>query len=249
MPRFSPQYRKELAVIQRDMKGRTWGVARTISDDITNFKSTLPLIQDLKNPGMRDRHWRKVMDKVNSTFNPYSDDFRLETIASLGLYNHIEFISNLSASATKEYKIERGLQDIEGVWAATNLDVLPHRDEYLKLSVSEEVFSALEEHQATLGAMKISRFVAIFEKKVEEWERNLSRIAEFVEAALQVQRQWIHLESIFGASQDMKKHLPGESTMFEYVNDTWGKLTKRINTGTRAIVIPCCLVFLCRVAH
>lgn len=46
--------------------------------------------------------------------------------------------------------------------------------------------------------MKISRFVANFEKKVEEWERNLSRIAELIEALLQVQKQWIHLESIFG---------------------------------------------------
>ena len=131
----------------REIKGRDWDVERSLREDIQHFKTTLPLIQDLKNPGMRDRHWKKVIQRVATDFNPYGDDFTLETIASLGLYNHAEFISSLSSSATKEYQIEQGLDNIEKVWLEMAFEILPHREAYMKVNVPEDLFTFLEDHQ------------------------------------------------------------------------------------------------------
>ena len=45
--------------------------------------------------------------------------------------------------------------------------------------------------------MKASRFVKVFAKEVDKWERALSLILECTEMILTVQRQWMYLENIF----------------------------------------------------
>jgi dynein heavy chain len=42
----------------RDIK--RWGVWIMMREKIDRFRATLPLIQDLRNPAMRDRHWDMV---------------------------------------------------------------------------------------------------------------------------------------------------------------------------------------------
>lgn len=173
-------------------------MVRQISEDVDRFRKTVPLLQDLKYEGLRDRHWRKIMDRVNNSFNPYGSAFTLEAINKLGLVNHAEFISSLAGQASKEFKIEISLAEIKSAWSSTLIDLIPHREQYLKVSVADELFSDLQDNQATLAAMKMSKFIGSFGGEVEEWEKKLSHIAESLDLLLEVQRQWIHLESIFG---------------------------------------------------
>ena len=39
---------------------------------IETFKRTMPLIQDLKNPAMRDRHWERLKEEVQKPFDQNS---------------------------------------------------------------------------------------------------------------------------------------------------------------------------------
>lgn len=50
---------KSVMKLGRDLKG--WPVWAWLKDTIDAFKRTMPLITDLRNPAMRDRHWDQLM--------------------------------------------------------------------------------------------------------------------------------------------------------------------------------------------
>ena len=78
-----------------------------MKDRIDTFKRTMPLIQDLKNPAMRDRHWQKLKDEVQKPFDHNGPDFTLEKIIELGLEQFSEAIGDISSAASKELSIEQ----------------------------------------------------------------------------------------------------------------------------------------------
>lgn len=81
-------------------------VASVIRSKIEDFRPYIPLIQGLRNPGMRNRHWEmlseriemKVMPKANLTFS---------RCLELGLQNYVDDIAHVAEVAGKEYTIEQ----------------------------------------------------------------------------------------------------------------------------------------------
>lgn len=86
-------------------------------------------------------------------------------------------------------------------------------------SVAQELYTALEENILALSSFKSSQFYLPFAAKVEHWEKTLANISEIVDAIQAVQRAWMYLENVFRGSEDIRPHLPDESTMFDEVND------------------------------
>lgn len=68
----------------------------------------MPLILDLRDEAMRERHWKELRFKVTEVFDETSDDFTLEKIRSLNLINSViaDFIASLADDARKQLKIE-----------------------------------------------------------------------------------------------------------------------------------------------
>ena len=48
---------------------RDWEICDSIKGRIDQFKRTMPLIQDLKNSAMRDRHWTQIKKDVQKPFD------------------------------------------------------------------------------------------------------------------------------------------------------------------------------------
>merc|ERR1719440_170982 len=92
---------------------RNWKVLDTVKERVDSIKKLMPLIMDLRNEAMRDRHWKQLMEEVGKTFDPTSDAFTLELVLDLGLEHYQELISSLSAAAGKELAIEEALVRIE----------------------------------------------------------------------------------------------------------------------------------------
>ena len=65
---------------QLTLRTCSWGVWIDLKDTIDAFKSTLPLTVDLRNPAMRPRHWRQLMDDVGQEFDPNSKEFTLAKV-------------------------------------------------------------------------------------------------------------------------------------------------------------------------
>lgn len=51
------------------LQDRNWEICDSIKGRIEQFKRTMPLIQDLKNPAMRERHWTQIKEHVQKPFD------------------------------------------------------------------------------------------------------------------------------------------------------------------------------------
>ncbi|KAM8972622.1 dynein axonemal heavy chain 2 [Pelodytes ibericus] len=226
---------RRLTKLSRELKGKHWEVVETSRVRIDQFKRTMPLIADLRNPALRDRHWSQVKKETHGTFDQTADDFTLERIVQLGLDQNVEKISEISMAATKELSIEQALENISRTWDVTLLDIVRYKDKgHHRLRGTDEVFQALEENQVSLSTMKASPFVKAFEHDVDRWERCLSHILEVTEMILTVQRQWLYLENIF-LGEDIRKQLPQESAEFDEINLSWKNIMDRLDKDNNAL--------------
>jgi dynein heavy chain len=262
------QFNKRVAKLGREIK--SWTVWQEMKQQIDQFRSTMPLIMDLKNPTIRTRHWKALQDEIGKKFDPTGDEFTLEKVFTLGLHNYGEFIGEMSANANKEYAIETALEEVAERWATIDVDIVEYKGEYFKVlcctihytpctiltimhythyhtlytihythyhalySLSytiltmyfqvrstEDLFQVLEDDSVALSTMKSSKFYHAFKPRIDTWEHNLSHTSEVLECILTVQRQWMYLESIFMASEDIQKQLPSETALFMDVNKSW----------------------------
>ncbi|CAH8498261.1 unnamed protein product [Heterobilharzia americana] len=209
----------------RDLKERNWEVIEVSKARVDQFRRTMPLITDLRNPAMRPRHWDRIKEEMNKKFDVSSDDFTLERIIQLGFEQYSDLVNELSSAATKELAIEKALDGMERLWQNNELDMIPYKDKNTyKIRSTDEIFEALEDNQVQLSTMKTSRFVKPFEYLVDVWERLLSLITETVEYLLTVQRQYMYMETIF-LGEDIRKQLPKESAEFDMINKQWQSIT------------------------
>ncbi|XP_049338447.1 dynein axonemal heavy chain 2 [Astyanax mexicanus] len=226
---------KNLNKLSRELKDKQWEIVEFSKNRIEQFKRTIPMILDLRDPAMRDRHWNQIKQEMQRSFDHNSAEFTLEKIVALGLEQHAERICEISGAARKELSIEQSLEGIAKTWEETSLDIAPYKDKgHYRLRGTEEVFQALEDNQVTLSTMKASRFVRAFEKEVDRWERCLSLVLEVIEMILTVQRQWMYLEIIF-LGEDIRKQLPHESTEFDDINSSWKTIMDRLNKDNNAL--------------
>jgi len=238
----SQQFNKAVGKLARadGMQGTSAGAKKlgafiSLKELVDQFRQTLPLIQDLKNPAIRLRHWHALKEEINKEFDPFSDAFTLSQVFSLGLHLHGEFISDMSSNANKELAIEQSLSEIEEVWLSVNIEMTEFKTVYWKIKSTEEMFTQLEDNQVSLSTMKASKFFVSFKDKIERWESNLSSVSEVVDLLMQVQRQWMYLESIFMASEDIQKQLPTEAKLFSQVNNDYKIVTEDIVANPNAV--------------
>ena len=63
-----------------------------------------------------------------------------------------------------------------------------------------------------------SKFVGYFLTQVTEWQNKLSNADSVISTWFEVQRTWMHLESIFIGSEDIRSQLPEDSRRFEKID-------------------------------
>lgn len=97
---------KKLTRLSKELKAKNWEIVEYSRSHVDKFRRTLPLITDLKNPAMRDRHWDKVKITTNLEFNEKSDEFTLESIANMQMQNYADEINDISTTASMELTIE-----------------------------------------------------------------------------------------------------------------------------------------------
>ena len=192
---------------------RKWKVTEFINEKISVFMNTTPLINDLRDESMRDRHWKELRIEVKEDFDEHSVDFTLEKVFQLNLIQHSDKISDLTSNAKKQLKIEKGLKEIKRMWEsdpATDLEIEEvfskgTGDRCYKIATTENIYSLIEEHSSQLATMKASPYYKQFDDKIDAWEQNIAKITDCLEVLIQVQEKWQYLESIFGGQGDLGK--------------------------------------------
>lgn len=81
-------------------------VATVIKSKIEDFRPHIPLIQGLRNPGMRSRHWDMLSERIQMKVKPKAN-LTFSRCLELGLQNHVNDIAHVGEVAGKEYTIEQ----------------------------------------------------------------------------------------------------------------------------------------------
>lgn len=83
-------------------------VANLILSKIEDFRPYVPLIQGLRNPGMKSRHWEMLSERTQIKVMPKAN-LTLSHCLELGLQNYVDDIAQVAEVAGKEYSIEQVL--------------------------------------------------------------------------------------------------------------------------------------------
>jgi len=193
-------------------------VVAMFKESVEDFKDATPVITDLGNEALAERHWKRIFDRLEQPFFAGST-FTMEQLLRFGVLSHAEFIGEVSAVASGEWSLEQLLTKIRQGWADIQFVTLNHRDQsdLFILGGVDEVITQLEDSQVSLQTILASRFVSGIRAEVEEWEKKLSTLSEVLDEWLACQRSWMYLENIFGA-EDIQKQLPAESVKFKSVD-------------------------------
>ncbi|XP_040850525.1 dynein heavy chain 1, axonemal [Ochotona curzoniae] len=200
-------------------------VALDIRARIEEFKPYIPLIQGLRNPGMRNRHWEILSNEININVRPKAN-LTFARCLEMNLQDHIESISKVAEVAGKEYAIEQALDKMEKEWASIVFNVLPYKDtDTYILKSPDEASQLLDDHIVMTQSMSFSPYKKPFEQRINSWETKLKLTQEVLEEWLSCQRSWLYLEPIF-SSEDITRQLPVESKRYQTMERIWRKIMR-----------------------
>eukprot|EP00762_Andalucia_godoyi_P002130 ANDGO_02526.mRNA.1 Dynein-1-beta heavy chain len=201
-------------------------IAEEIKKQLDDFKPFLPLIQSLRQPGMRQRHWDALSAKLGFRIQPGEGGTiaTLKDVFDMRLHERTAEISEICDVAGKEYNIERALDKMEDEWKPVEFEVLPYKETgtYV-IRGSDEIGQMLDDHIVMTQSMSFSAFKKPFEERIAIWETKLRLCSDILEEWLTCQRNWLYLEPIF-SSDDIMRQLPMEGKRFATVDRLWKKI-------------------------
>ncbi|XP_047438259.1 dynein axonemal heavy chain 1 [Mugil cephalus] len=209
-------------------------VAATVRSKIEDFQPYIPLIQALRNPGMKSRHWDMLSKRIQIKVKPKAN-LTFSHCLELGLQNHVDDIAHVAEVAGKEYTIEQALEKMEQEWATVIFDVLPYKDTgtYI-LKSPDEASQLLDDHIVMTQSMSFSPFKKTFEGRINTWESKLRMTQDVLEEWLTCQRSWLYLEPIF-SSDDINQQLPVEGKRYQQMEQTWRRVMKSAFNNRKVI--------------
>jgi len=201
-------------------------VATEMKAKIQEFKSHLPVISWLRNPGLRQRHWDKlssILAPGRQAFLTPDADLTLSQILALDISAHKSAIEDISSTASKEYQLELQLDKMNKEWKSVLLEIEPYKatGTYI-LKGAEEIMTLLDEQIMKVQAMRGSPYIKVWENRSKKWESKLMLVQEIMDQWLQCQKTWIWLEPVF-SSEDIMRQMPVESRRFGVVDAYWRK--------------------------
>ena len=187
-----------------------WGVFTGVLQSLSDMLVTLPLVQDLRDEAMRDRHWKKLMRIAGKSF-VVDDKFVLRDLLRLQLHTMADAVGDIVEQSRQELKIDKHLSKIETTWLNLAFEYSPFKTSGVSILVEASLgpcIEALDEHETAVQGMLSNRFVGFFESAVASWKGKLGAVRATLDAWVEVQRQWCSLESIFLGSEDIREQLP-----------------------------------------
>jgi dynein heavy chain len=194
-------------------------------DQITkDFRDVTPLMQQLSEPYIRDRHWEKIKqvlgDAAAGFSSPLEDpDVLFGNLLDLKMSEKMDSCDEICDAAMKEAKMEKQLAELEDRWGpagTVEFQCTFYQDTDIPLLIMlEDDFDLLENDQLTVQGMLASRFVAQFEEEVHAWHKALANVGDvWTYVQSEIQRTWTYLEPLFIKSAEVKRELPEDAARF-----------------------------------
>jgi dynein heavy chain len=161
---------KKLMKTLKDMKvDKRANAYNGILDEIKKWLNFLPLIGELRDQSMRDRHWDMIRAKVQSQFTIDANLF-LRDIYDLNLGKYKEDVEEITDQSRQEAKMEKTLGILQERWVDVVFEFKEHKGTGMHMiGLGGDEFDLLENDQVSVQAMTASRYLATFEEKINYW--------------------------------------------------------------------------------
>uniref|UniRef100_A0A3P8ZCE8 AAA+ ATPase domain-containing protein n=1 Tax=Esox lucius TaxID=8010 RepID=A0A3P8ZCE8_ESOLU len=174
---------------------------------------------------MEPRHWSQMSEIVNYNLTPDSGT-TLRKVLKQNLAPYFEQFEAISAAASKEFSLEKAMQNMVEVWEGVSFHHHPYRESGVSiLTAVDEIQTMLDDQIVKTQTMRGSPFIKPFETDIKVWEERLIRIQETIDEWLKVQAQWLYLEPIF-SSEDIMQQMPEEGRLFKTVDKHWREVMR-----------------------
>ena len=202
-------------------------VVPVFKQSVDEFNPVLPLVNDLRSPCLRPRHWEKITNLVGMDIQA-QEDMTLAELIENKITTHQEEISSIATAAQQESILEEMLAKVIAMWEKCNLDVLNYKDikDLYILGETAEVIANLDDSLVTVNTVLGSRYVAGIRDKVDTWRGKLLHFQDTMDEWLTCQSNWIYLETIF-SSADIVRQLPGPAKVFQNVDKSFRSIMKQ----------------------
>uniref|UniRef100_A0A2A4JD05 Dynein heavy chain linker domain-containing protein n=1 Tax=Heliothis virescens TaxID=7102 RepID=A0A2A4JD05_HELVI len=211
-------------------------VAVTIRDNIDEFRPLIPIIQAVRNPGMKERHWNEFMEKAGITVT-MNEKQTFQMCMKQGVAAHGQLIADIGELASKEYVIEQSLDKMQADWANKALEMNPYKNTgTFIMKIADETLQLLDEHLLATQQLGFSPFKAAFELRIQEWDDKLRLTQKVVDEWIECQKEWMYLEPIF-TSEDIARQLPMETKKYGTMERIWRRIMSSAAACPKIMII------------
>lgn len=135
-----------------------------LRDLVDHQRNLLPIVTALSNKSMRERHWKKMEEAMETPLPSFSDpSLTMEFLASMKIVQHKDVVLTTSTEATQESALEEMLSKVNSKWSDIEFTCIPYKDskDMVILSAVDEISAALEDSMVTMSTIVSSRFVLL----------------------------------------------------------------------------------------
>lgn len=227
VPRIVRRQLEELLATSRGMptKVRQYSAFEQLQNNIkTHIKENL-VLSYLKSDAMKVRHWNELYNALSKDPIPASLQ-TLGNVYDLQLTFNEVIIKEIIAKANGEKTLEDSLDKIKETWGGVTLDLFNYQGRCRLIKSWDKLFNQCSDDIDVLAAMRHSTFYSIFEQEANGWETKLNKLYVLLDTWIDVQRQWVYLDGVFGDNTDIKRLLPIESSRFQNITSEFFRLLK-----------------------
>jgi len=154
-----------------------------------------------------------------------SPKFCLNDIIGLELYKHGDDVNELVEGAQREAKIETKLGVIEKHWEDNDFCFKDYKEtKIINLTMLDEIVENVDIHSMDIMTFNADKNSAVFKDQLMQWQKTLKTVDAVIQLWVKVQKNWMRLEPIFLASEDIRAQLPEYTKRFEKVDIDWKAL-------------------------
>lgn len=90
------------------------------------FNSFVPVIEALRTPGLKDRHWAQLSAVIGHEIRP-EPSLAFQLLVEVGVPNHLAACLSIAEIAGKEHSFERNLEKMRSEWSNIAFDLVPYK--------------------------------------------------------------------------------------------------------------------------
>ncbi|CAH6719016.1 dynein heavy chain, cytoplasmic [[Candida] jaroonii] len=216
------------------IKVRQYAAFDDIQQNAKDLMKQNKYLIDLKNENLKDRHWKKLLSSIGYQGKSFQL-FNLGDIWDLNLPAHEAIIKSIISQANNEHTLQENIGKIKGKWQSLTFDMFNFNSRVKLIKSWDFLFETCSQDLNELESMRNSASYHAFEQDVNHLEFKLNSFYVLLDIWIEVQRQWVYLEGVFEARNNIANILPLESSRFNNFTYEFLDLMKKVSKIELAI--------------